>query len=119
MTVYKVKLTDVVFLAPHGLYPEEQILGNSFLVNTELSINISDAHKAKDEYLDYAKVYEIVSKIMNIATGTLEELAAKILTQYQEIFPTINEAQVSISKQNPLMGKQVGAAVVTLAKCYK
>jgi 7,8-dihydroneopterin aldolase/epimerase/oxygenase len=118
MGIYKVRLRDVVFIAAHGLYEEERVLKNQFLVSTELQVNIDSVDQAKSHYIDYAKVYDLLLEVMSSTTGTLEELAANILNLYGTSFKQISQAEVTICKQNPLMGKQVPAAEVSLSKAY-
>jgi dihydroneopterin aldolase len=118
MGVYKVRLKDVIFIAPHGLYAEEKVLKNHFLVSTEIQVNIDSAHEAKSKYIDYAKVYDLLLAVMNNTKGTLEELAAEILDLYGANFKQISYADVTICKQNPLMGKQVPAAEVSISMVY-
>jgi 7,8-dihydroneopterin aldolase/epimerase/oxygenase len=118
MSVYKVRLKDVAFLAAHGLYAEEKVLKNQFLVNTELHVNIATVNEATNMYIDYATVYELLLDVMSNTRGTLEELAAQILSLYGINFKQLSYAEVSICKQNPLMGKQVPAAEVTITKVY-
>ena len=79
MSKASIHLTDLRFFAYHGLYKEEQVLGNEFAITIEVGFTPSKfpiVHIV--DTINYALVYELVKKRMKIATPLLETIAADI-----------------------------------------
>ncbi len=96
-----ISLHKLIFHAFHGLYEEEQKVGNNFEVNLDVyfqepAVTITTL----DQTINYAALYELVKKRMDIAEPLLETLAMDIAAQAKQDFPVITEINVSISKIN-------------------
>lgn len=97
----KVALESVRFFARHGYYPEEQKVGNEFLVTVETEMLV--AENLSDELSDtvnYERLLEIVSFEMKNSRKLLETVAHYILKTIVEEFPQVETVKVSISKLN-------------------
>lgn len=97
-----IHLHNLLFHAHHGLYEEEQLLGNDFEVNItihqkEVSSKIESIHQT----IDYSKVYEMVKQRMQIPTPLLETLAQEICSMILDIFSLAEKVMFSIKKLNP------------------
>jgi dihydroneopterin aldolase len=69
-----IHLSDLRFFAYHGLYKEEQVLGNEFAINIEVGFTPAEfpiVHIA--DTINYALVYELVKKRMQIATPLIRK----------------------------------------------
>jgi dihydroneopterin aldolase len=103
-TTMRISLNDVHFFGYHGMYEEEKILGNTFIVN--LYVDVLPAQvviKSISETIDYVTLFELVKLRMAKPTPLLEtivsELAETILQNYitvSEVFIKITKLQVAI-----------------------
>ncbi len=106
-----VSLHSIKLLAPHGLYPQEHILGNSFEVDVD--VNLPDAQPWP--FADYTLIQQTVTKIFNKEGQLLESFVYNIHTALKELFPMSITVRVAVRKLNPPMPGVVGYAQV----CYE
>jgi 7,8-dihydroneopterin aldolase/epimerase/oxygenase len=112
-----IALKDCQFQAKHGVYKQEQILGNSFMVNIKIGFEggfISDLVQS----INYEQVYAIASKHMAHTRDLLEQVISHIIKEIEETSSGIKYAYISIQKLNPLFGKQIAATEVIFEKEY-
>ena len=116
---FTIHLRDLAFRAYHGWYPEEQVVGNDFLVNIHLDL-ISNMPVVKDlqDTVDYANVYALVEKQMSVATPLLETLVEEIADQIHELDKRIERVHITIDKLNPPIKGMKGRVAVQLEKNY-
>lgn len=88
----KIEITDLECYCHHGVLPEEQQLGQKFLVSLTLYTDTRKAGKMDDlsHSIDYAQVAHFVSEKMCETTYQLleavaEKLADEILYQYHSV----------------------------------
>ncbi len=97
-----IHLHNLLFNAHHGLYAEEQLLGNEFEVYITIQhIPISAQIIALDQTINYAAVYDLVKKRMNTPTPLLETLAQELCQSILENFIQAESVFFSIKKLNP------------------
>lgn len=92
------------FYAYHGVYPEENRLGQRFKVDAELQLSLKKAGETDDltQSVNYAEVYTICKEIMEKRTFQLVETVAEtIAKQILEKFPNVNECTIKVVKPNP------------------
>ena len=100
----RISLNDVHFFGHHGIYEEEKILGNTFIVNLYVDfIPAENIIKNISETIDYVTLFELVKARMAIPTPLLEtivtELAETILKDFtlvHTVFVKITKSQVAI-----------------------
>lgn len=112
-----IHLQDLQFKSFHGLYAQEKILGNTFIVNLIIkyhpaSLTIDDI----EQTINYEKLFAVVEKRMSIATALLETLAIEIATEVLHTFAMVDEVSITISKQNPPIARFSGNVVVGFTK---
>ncbi len=85
-------IQDLSIYAKHGVYMEENILGQQFLVSVYMDLDLSMAGQTDNlEYtIDYGKVCHFVTKYMQEHTYKLiesaaEHLAAELLLKYRQV----------------------------------
>lgn len=112
----RVRLEGASFYAYHGVFPEENKLGNKFLVDIDLSYDFKKAMVEDDleSTVDYGKLYAITSKHMLKPVKLLEHLAHLIIQDALEEFPRIQDIQITIKKQQPAVGGLVQYSSVTV-----
>ncbi len=113
-----IKIENMEFYAFHGCYDQEQVVGNRFIVDLEISANLDKAALSDniEDTLNYQNAYDIVKEQMNIKSRLLEHVAGRILDKLFSRFPDIEKASVRVSKMNPPMGGQIERVSVTLSR---
>ena len=110
-----INLHGATFFAYHGFYPEEQKLGNSFIVDIEVGVK---ALKFNSDELantvNYEQLYDIACEQMKHTRKLIETVAQAILDDIKSVYPDVENIQVTIKKMNPPLGHKVGYASVTL-----
>jgi dihydroneopterin aldolase len=102
------------FHAKHGFYEEEQVLGTWYVVDVQITANLSEA-AALDELsrsINYETVYEICRIVMETPNKLLETIVKRIVAGLKHQFPRIQDVIVSLKKMNPPLGGQVGYSQV-------
>ena len=112
-----IELTGMEFFSFHGHYQEEQIVGNRFIVDLRVSTDFTKAGISDNlsDTIDYQELYKIVANVMSTPSKLLESVAKKILDNIRDNYPEVTGATVSISKLNPALGGQAGAAKLVMS----
>ena len=106
-----VSLHGIKIIAPHGLYPQEHILGNVF--ETDIDIELPDAQPWP--YADYTIINGIVTDIFNQPGQLLETFVYNIHTALHTQFSFAIKIRVAVRKLHPPMPGHVAFAQV----CYE
>ena len=113
-------LTGIEIFGHHGDLPEEKKLGQKFVVDLELNLDLSVAGKSDQlsDTVDYPAVLAVVEKIVggepkNLIEAVAEEIAEKILRDFDKV----ESLQVTLHKPfAPLKIKYADAAVSIFRK---
>ncbi len=100
----KMLLDRMEFFGYHGVFPEENKLGQRFYVDLALYMDLKRAGETDDlnETVNYADVYAEVQAIVEQKTFKLiEALAEHIATVVLDTYTMINEIQVRVTKPHP------------------
>ena len=111
-------LNGMIFYAYHGVFPEENKIGQRFLVSLELDCDLRAAAVRDDLALsvDYGEVYNMTrdivqGKVKKLVESVAEDLANAILAR----FPTVNAVRVKVEKpEAPIPG--IFAAIGVMVK---
>jgi dihydroneopterin aldolase len=110
-----IHLHNVIIHAYHGVYAEEKVLGNDFVVDVSVSYRPSKYPvTALENTIDYVAVYELVKKRMQIATPLLETVASEIALEILAQFSLSETVHISIQKQHPPIPAFQGSTGVSL-----
>jgi len=115
--IMTIQLNDVKFYGYHGLYKEEQKVGNNFIVN--LSIEFIPAAKkitSISETIDYVQVYHLVNTRMKIPTPLLETIIGDIADSIFEKFSIAQKVNIQITKEKVYIHTLNGNMSVALSK---
>jgi dihydroneopterin aldolase len=117
-----IEIDNMEFHANHGHYKEEQLIGNTFLVNLRIEYNSENAQKSDNlkDTVNYQVAFEIVKREMGRKSHLLEHVGNRILESLFQELAGIESAEVKVSKVNPPMGGKIEKVSVTLdRKRYK
>ncbi|HBG1533403.1 TPA: dihydroneopterin aldolase [Clostridioides difficile] len=97
----KILLSNLGFYGYHGVFKEENFLGQKFFVDMELYIDSREAGLSDDinKSVSYAEVYNVVKDITeNKQFNLLEALAENIAEEVLNKFILINGVMVRVRK---------------------
>lgn len=114
MYIQTVALKEVKYFAYHGFYPEEQLIGNHFLVSTEVKFVPGEQEEDIAQTVNYEELNEIVSQEMESTQLLLETVVKHILNRIQKRYPHLIQIKVGIRKLHPIMIGEVGESYVEL-----
>ena len=97
----KISIRGLEVFANHGVFKEENVLGQKFIVNAELVCDTRSAGKEDnlEKSVNYAEVCNLITKVMRNNTFKLieaaaENIAEKILLEYD----LIREVTITLKK---------------------
>jgi dihydroneopterin aldolase len=99
----KIYLNQMHFYGYHGVYEEENKLGQAFLVDLELLGSFKEAARTDDvsKTINYEEVYDLVrTEVEETRVKLIETLAYQIATKLLQKF-TFHEVKVKVTKPNP------------------
>jgi len=97
-------LKRMVFYGYHGVYPEENKLGQKYYVDLDLRLDLSPAASSDDveDTVNYADIHALIKKIVEgPPVKLIETLAANVASAVLGTYTSIHKATVSITKPNP------------------
>ena len=108
MTQYRMSLKNCAFFARHGVYSEEEALGQRFFVDASLTVEAGEALRRDDisATVDYGRAFAVIERVV---TGTrcylIEALALSVAEALIDEFAAIRRAEITIRKPNaPVKG---------------
>ena len=98
----QIHLKNIQFFSYHGIFEEERILGNHFIVNITVDVTVESIPvlHIKDS-IDYVSVYNLVAKRMAIATPLLETVITEIAQSILAQFSLALKVEIAIDKIAP------------------
>lgn len=100
----KLSVAGMQFFGYHGVFPEENRLGQKYEVSLDLYLDLRAAGRtdALNETVNYALVYETVKQIVEGPPFKLiEALAENIASRVIENYTKVDECTVRVKKPNP------------------
>lgn len=87
------------FYAYHGVLPQEQAVGNWFVVDLALKVDVTPATRSDQlsDTLNYAEIYALVEKEMRQPSALLEHAAGRIIRRLGERAPLPKQKVASVS----------------------
>ena len=119
MSEDRILLEGMVFFGYHGALPAERELGQRFVVDVELRLDLRAAGLSDDlsRTVDYGAVHESVKKVvegepLNLIEAVAERIAATVLENH----PPVDTLRVKVAKPDVRLGDTVlgGSAVEVL-----
>ena len=109
-------LDDLHFFAYHGVSPQENVVGNEYILSLRLGVDITRAMETDDvaDTLNYAEVYRVLKEEMEIPSKLLEHVGGRLVRRLFREFPTLEHIDLKIAKRNPPMGADIASAGVEI-----
>lgn len=109
-------LENIHLFAYHGIGKQEQQVGNEFIVNIKMTVNISRSGATDDikDTVSYAEVFEVIKSEMNIPSKLLEHVCIRIIRQLFLNFRPIEAIDLKLVKRNPPMGGDLDGAGIQI-----
>lgn len=116
----KIELKEMKFYAYHGVALQEKVVGNTFIISLILTAPLQKATLSDEleDTINYASVYEVVKREMDIPSKLIEHAAGRILNALKNTFPQLEAIELKLSKLNPPFGADVYSASVILQETY-
>ena len=112
-----VGLEGVRIRGPHGFYPEEEVVGNEFLIDVFVSTNTKRAALTDDlgNTVNYETLYLMVQSEMRKSSQLIETLADRIVMRIEEYYENnIDGVRIVLRKLDPPLGGEVRAAYLEM-----
>lgn len=109
-----VALKDVKCFALHGYYPEEQLIGNHFIVDLVTEFCPKGFNDELNQTVNYEDLNTIILSEMKNTQKLLETVLNHIISKVLNLYPFVETINVSIKKLNPPMPGQIGHSFVKL-----
>lgn len=100
----KIYISQMEFYGYHGVFPEENKLGQRFYVDVTIETNLQRAGITDDlsETINYGHIYDICQSIVEgkpfrLIEAVAEQIAEQILSAYE----TASSCTVKVTKPNP------------------
>jgi dihydroneopterin aldolase len=112
----KILLNEIKIYAFHGCMEEEKKIGSDYIVNLEVETDMINPAKTDDivDAVDYVSLNKIVKEEMSVSSKLLEHVAQRIIDRVLKQFSEVESIEVSVAKQNPPIGGDVGEVCVRL-----
>ncbi len=109
-------LKEIRCYAYHGVAPQENLIGNEYIIDLKLKVNISKAAQTDEvaDTVNYAEVHQVIMTEMAVPSKLLEHAGGRIVEKLFQQFPTIEEIELRLSKRNPPMGADIESAGIEL-----
>lgn len=109
-------LKDMHFFAYHGVLSQESVMGNEYVVNLSLKVDVSRAMETDkvSDTVDYAEVFQVVKAEMLQPSKLIEHVAGRIAKRLLNDFPLISSVDIMLEKLNPPMNADMHSAAIRL-----
>ena len=99
---FVIRLEDVRFHSPIGVFEEERKFGNDFRVDISITIDASSfEEETLETSISYADVFEVVETEMKKESLLLETVSKRIGSKILDRWENIKRLSVKITKLNP------------------
>jgi dihydroneopterin aldolase len=98
------KLERIMLYGKHGVYSEENTLGQRFIISVEIHLDLSVAGQTDrlEETINYTEIYGVVKKIVQgKPCALIETVAEKIASSLLDDYDKINLVKISVTKPHP------------------
>ncbi|SES05217.1 dihydroneopterin aldolase [Pedobacter rhizosphaerae] len=109
-----VALKEVKCFALHGYYPEEQLIGNHFVIDLETEFTALGFDDELSQTVNYEDLNTIILEEMKNTQKLLETVLKNIISKVIERYPFVENIKIGMKKLNPPMLGQISHSFVQL-----
>ncbi|MBL8578844.1 MAG: dihydroneopterin aldolase [Mesorhizobium sp.] len=116
--MYQIRMKNCAFFARHGVFDEEEMLGQRFYVDAVLTVDPGRALEddAIENTVDYGVAFQVIERII---TGQrrflIEALALEVGKALAQRYPQIARAEITVRKPNAPVPGVLDYVEVTVA----
>ena len=119
MTGHRIDVLGQRFFSNHGCLPEEAVIGQEYLVDVRVWLNLHPAAESDDlaQTVDYVDIHRICAREMAIRSKLVEHVAGRVLKALRAELPladAIDQVEVEITKFAPPIGGDCDRITVVL-----
>ena len=111
--MYKISLNNLEFYSFHGFYQEENLIGNTFLVDIVVEISNDVMNDELTLTVNYETLFQIAKEEMSITRKLLETIVKSIHDRIKLLNSNIHSIEVTITKKHVPIEGMIGEARVT------
>ncbi len=114
----KIFINDIRLRARHGVLAQERVVGGDFLVSVVVETEQEQAAETDNlaDTVNYALIADVVRQEMGQPSQLLEHVCGRICRRLLSEFPSLCNATVRITKENPpIIGLQCAGSGVELS----
>ncbi|MEA1885842.1 MAG: dihydroneopterin aldolase [Bacteroidota bacterium] len=113
-----IEIKNMEFYAFHGHFKEEQIVGNKFLIDLTLEVDLGKASETDrlEDTVDYQVAFRIVKEEMDKKSNLMENIGKRIMDSIYAKLDGVKKATVRIRKMNPPMGGHINSVAVVMSR---
>jgi dihydroneopterin aldolase len=114
-----VQLNDLKFNSFHGIYEQEKLLGNDYVIDASVEFH-EEQHviTSINHTINYVNIYKIIKERMGIPTPLLETVIMEIGNEIHHEFPQTRSIHICIKKMHPPIEGIQGSASVQWQKQF-
>jgi dihydroneopterin aldolase len=115
----KIRVTGIEALGYHGLYDSEREIGQPFVVDVVLKLDLEKAGKSDeiDYTVDYNDIAVLIhNEIVGPPMKLLETLAEKICNKIFAAYPLVEEIEVTVHKPRAPISVPFGDVSITIKR---
>lgn len=102
--MYTVKLNELKYRAGHGLFGQEELVGNDYVVTVEVTKDlVLSTQNDLNTLIDYSLLKDLIDQRMSVDTPLLEDLVAHMVMDIQRVYPK-TQGKIRIQKIQPPFG---------------
>lgn len=111
-----ISLEGLEFFAYHGVYDEEQKIGNKYAIDIVIEADVAEAAQTDRlrDTINYEAIYKMAAEVMQHRARLLEHIAYQIIARIRAAYPHVESVSVAVSKFNPPVGGVCTRARVVL-----
>lgn len=113
----KILLNNMQFYGYHGVFSEENRLGQRFNVDVALGADLKEAGRTDEieASIDYGQVYQVTKEVVEgKAYNLIESVAEKIAERLLETFPSLENCNIKVTKPDPPIPGHYDSAAVEI-----
>jgi len=116
----KIAIENLKFFAHHGVYQEEAMVGNEFIVDVYVDVALDSRTKMEqlNETLNYETIFHCCKKVMKSPQALLETVCIDITKALKYQFKEMLGLKVRVRKLNPMPGERVGSSFIEIEEKF-